>query len=254
MEFGCKTETDSDASSHRSVLNPLLMVVLQDASEISCQLCTINLLVKLVHVVQQQDLHSTPSSSNIRSLRIEAVYRGARWCGHLEGPTLWHVRFVQSSIISLLLILFAPAIKTRHRASTSMHSLTFCVRVLLPERHQWKPAVPAAAVMLRTPPVDGQSPARIEPLDLLLAPHANHRPSTYAKQKYKELVIEVVCSQVACNRKHTQPTLVLKSSLRNFSPTSAKAFCRKLDGRSTNTLCRSAGKNPYNTIDDVYCC
>ena len=28
-----------------------------------------------------------------------------------------------------------------------------------PERHHWKPAVQAAAVMLRTPPVDGQSPA-----------------------------------------------------------------------------------------------
>jgi len=40
-----------------------------------------------------------------------------------------------------------------------MYSLTFCVRVMLPERHQWKPAVQAAAVMLRTPPVDGQSPA-----------------------------------------------------------------------------------------------
>ena len=48
---------------------------------------------------------------------------------------------------------------TRHRASISMYSLTFCVRFLLPERHQRKPAVQAAAVMLRTPPVDGQSPA-----------------------------------------------------------------------------------------------
>jgi len=28
-----------------------------------------------------------------------------------------------------------------------------------PERHHWKPAVQAAAVMLRTSPVDGQSPA-----------------------------------------------------------------------------------------------
>jgi len=42
--------------------------------------------------------------------------------------------------------------KTRHRASTSMYSLTFCVRVTLPERYQWKPAVQAATVMLRTPP------------------------------------------------------------------------------------------------------
>ena len=48
---------------------------------------------------------------------------------------------------------------TRHRASTSMYSLTFCVRFLLPEHHQRKPAVQAAAVMLRTPPVDGQSQA-----------------------------------------------------------------------------------------------
>jgi len=38
-----------------------------------------------------------------------------------------------------------------------MYSLTFCVRVISPERHYWKPAVQAAAVMLRTPPVDGQS-------------------------------------------------------------------------------------------------
>jgi len=42
--------------------------------------------------------------------------------------------------------------QTRHRASTSMYSLTFCVRFLLLERHQWKPAVQAAAVMSRTPP------------------------------------------------------------------------------------------------------
>ena len=53
----------------------------------------------------------------------------------------------------------STATQTRHRASTSMYSLTFCVRFLLPERHQRKPTVQAAAVMLRTPPVDGQSPA-----------------------------------------------------------------------------------------------
>jgi len=40
-----------------------------------------------------------------------------------------------------------------------MYSLTFCVRVMSPERHNWKPAVQAAAVMLRTYPVDSQSPA-----------------------------------------------------------------------------------------------
>ena len=41
---------------------------------------------------------------------------------------------------------------TRHRASTSMYSLTFCVRFLLPERHHWKRAFQTAAEMLRTPP------------------------------------------------------------------------------------------------------
>jgi len=48
---------------------------------------------------------------------------------------------------------------TRHRASTSMYSLTFCVCSLLPECHQWKPAFQTAAVMLRTPPVVSRSPA-----------------------------------------------------------------------------------------------
>jgi len=43
-------------------------------------------------------------------------------------------------------------INTRHRASTCMYSLTFCVCVVSPECHHWKPAVQAAAVMLRTPP------------------------------------------------------------------------------------------------------
>jgi len=43
-------------------------------------------------------------------------------------------------------------IRTRQRASTSMYSLTFCIRFLLRECHQRKPAVQAAAVMLRTPP------------------------------------------------------------------------------------------------------
>ena len=41
-----------------------------------------------------------------------------------------------------------------------MYSLTFCVRFLWPERHQWKPAVETAAVMLRTPPsTAGRRPA-----------------------------------------------------------------------------------------------
>ena len=37
---------------------------------------------------------------------------------------------------------FFTTLITRHR---------FCVRFLLPKRHQWKPAVQAVAVMLRTP-------------------------------------------------------------------------------------------------------
>jgi len=54
---------------------------------------------------------------------------------------------------------FDHLLLTRNTASTSMYSLTFCVRVMLPECHQWKPAVQAAVVMLRTPPVTRQSPA-----------------------------------------------------------------------------------------------
>jgi len=49
-------------------------------------------------------------------------------------------------------------LQTRHRASTSMYSLTFCVRVMLPECQQRQPTVQAAAVMFRTPPVIRQSP------------------------------------------------------------------------------------------------
>ena len=56
---------------------------------------------------------------------------------------------------------------TRHRAITSVYSLTFCVRVTLPERHQWKPAVQAAAVMQRTPPST-----------------ASHRPASHAHFPY----------------------------------------------------------------------
>ena len=47
----------------------------------------------------------------------------------------------------------------RHTHTDARDHNTFCVRFLLPERHQWKPAFQTAAVMLRTPAVDGQSPA-----------------------------------------------------------------------------------------------
>jgi len=76
---------------------------------------------------------------------------------------------------------------TRHTASTE-HSIKFCVRVMLSERHQWKPAVQVAAVMLRTPPVDGQSPAsQPRPLPIYGAQFwerhpssASHRPAVRA--------------------------------------------------------------------------
>ena len=48
-----------------------------------------------------------------------------------------------------------------------MYSLTFCVRVMSSERHHWKPAVQAAAVMLRTPPST-----------------ASHRPASHAHFPY----------------------------------------------------------------------
>jgi len=46
-----------------------------------------------------------------------------------------------------------------------MYSLTFCVRFLLPERHQRKPAVQAAAAILRTPssPASQRPAARADP-------------------------------------------------------------------------------------------
>ena len=74
---------------------------------------------------------------------------------------------------------------TRHRASTSMYSLTFCVRVMLPERHHGKPTVQAAAVILTTPPVDGQLPAtptsHIRRAILRTPPSpAGHRPAVRA--------------------------------------------------------------------------
>ena len=59
-----------------------------------------------------------------------------------------------------------------------MYSLTFCLRFLLPERHQWKPAVQTAAVMLRTPPVGGRSPAgRPRPLPVCGARFGGRPPS-----------------------------------------------------------------------------
>ena len=54
-----------------------------------------------------------------------------------------------------------------------MYSLTFCVRVMSPERHHLKPAVQAAAVMLRTPPWT-----------------ASHRPASHAHLRYTARNVE----------------------------------------------------------------
>ena len=51
--------------------------------------------------------------------------------------------------------------------SSSMYSLTFCVRVMSPECHHWKPAVQAASVMLRTSPST-----------------ASHRPASHVHFSY----------------------------------------------------------------------
>ena len=75
------------------------------------------------------------------------------------GALIQRDHFTSHLKVSVIARSLPSQYETRHRASTSMYSLTFCVRFLLPERHQRKPAVQAAAVMLRTPPVDGQSPA-----------------------------------------------------------------------------------------------
>ena len=66
------------------------------------------------------------------------------WTASLLTPDGRNVAFFTSAL--------KHCYSTRHRASTSMYSITFCVRVMSPERHHWKPAVQTAAVMLRTPP------------------------------------------------------------------------------------------------------
>ena len=77
--------------------------------------------------------------------------RIGRRCNCIASSTLTAYSHVAAKL-SFLQQLSEIISLTRHRASTSMYSLTFCVRFLLPERHQWKPAVQTAVVMLRTPP------------------------------------------------------------------------------------------------------
>jgi len=106
--------------------------------------------------------------------------------------------------------LHSPITRNRHRASTSMHSLTFCVRFLLPERHQWKaripdcrsnvenfpcrrpvaggPAAPACRIrraVLGAPPVARQSPAGDERRRPLSSPAGGaRRPRPAGRSHY----------------------------------------------------------------------
>ena len=104
----------------------------------------------------------------------------------LQYPSL-PLQRISDSFILISIFLIITTIITRHRASTIMYTLTFCVRIMLPESHQWKPAVQAAAVMLRTPSVDGQSPAsQPRPLPIYgvqfweCPSPAGHRPTEHA--------------------------------------------------------------------------
>jgi len=142
----------TDRQTHRQTYTQTRVTTIHFASSTTHAKCNKCLKAKSKSTQQQlqlfrtdvfrhtQDLWRDLNSSFIRTVpgRIERVRQSA-----LLPVTLTNVDWIL----------------TRHRASTSMYSLTFCVRVMLPERHQWKPAVQAAAVMLRTPPVDGQSPA-----------------------------------------------------------------------------------------------
>jgi len=58
-----------------------------------------------------------------------------------------------------------------------MYSLTFCVRVMLPERHQWKSAVLATVVMLRTPPstASHRPAARADPAQTAVRTMSSYR-------------------------------------------------------------------------------
>ena len=100
----------------------------------------INVMLLLTNSVKALKAHRP---KEVRYSRLERCQSYNAW--HL--PPYPRVMIISSRLCP-------PKIRyiTRHRASTSMYSLTFCVRFLLPERHQRKPAVQAAAVILRMPP------------------------------------------------------------------------------------------------------
>jgi len=93
--------------------------------------------------VKQQSLQAVSGRTN-KNLRGSGFFTD-------RTPSLEPSVFVEMEIVSVTCDVWLRQSPTRHRASTSMYSLTFCVRFLLPERHQWKPTVQTAAVMLRTP-------------------------------------------------------------------------------------------------------
>ena len=103
---------------------------------------------------------------------LDTMYNMTLYTGWSEMCFLCKHKFNWQAVLSVLHVVMHPG-KTRHRVSTSMYSLTFCVRVMSPERHHWKPAVQAAAIMLRTPP---PSP-RLLPVTGQPASHA-HLPYT----------------------------------------------------------------------------
>jgi len=100
-----------------------------------------------------------PSSKSLK-FHVKYVENGDKYDNSVNGSRIrnhpwaidWQRRQHWEETRSKEHISCSQKIKTWHTASTSMYSLTFCVRVMSPERHHWKPAVQAAAVMLRTPP------------------------------------------------------------------------------------------------------
>ena len=97
-------------------------------------------------------LRSIPEEGVSQTLR--AVLNRGRHLYSAGRPSRWASAHILVFVLCLVATVgsLCSIITTRHRASTSMYSLTFCFRVMLPERHQWKPAVQPDAIMLRTPP------------------------------------------------------------------------------------------------------
>jgi len=138
-----------------------------------------------------------------------------------------------------------------------MYSLTFCVRVMLPERHQWKPAVQAAAVMLTTPPpVGGQSPAS-QPCPL---PHnfenATHHPPVTGEQRAQTpcttpSYIRVHAVVWACGRgqtdTHTRMTTI------HFASSTTHAKCNQCFSRSACSYYLRRSSQGFNVLSCIVC-